>query len=67
MQSDVWPSRMSVLDAVLLAGSYHFDRPRTEMIDHATEFARLFGLPGLPSGRSESTPRRALVRAACVH
>ena len=28
--------------------------------------ARLFGLPGLPVGRRETTPQRALVRAACV-
>lgn len=66
VQSDVWPSHMSVLDAVLLAGAYHFEQRREEMIDHATQLARLFGLPGLPSGRSETTPRRALVRAACV-
>jgi phospholipid/cholesterol/gamma-HCH transport system ATP-binding protein len=66
VQTDVWPAHMTVLDAVLLADSYHFSRPRDEMIDHATELARLFGLPGLPTGRRETTPRRALVRAACV-
>jgi phospholipid/cholesterol/gamma-HCH transport system ATP-binding protein len=66
IQSDAWPAHVSVIDAVLLAGAYHFDRPHAEMIDHATELARLFGLPGLPSGRRETTPRRALIRAACV-
>jgi phospholipid/cholesterol/gamma-HCH transport system ATP-binding protein len=66
LQTDVWPAHMTVLDSVLLAGSYHFDRPRSEMLDHATGLARLFGLPGLPTGRRETTPRRALVRAACV-
>ncbi|MBV8191605.1 MAG: hypothetical protein JOY64_23425 [Alphaproteobacteria bacterium] len=66
MQTDVWPAHMSVLDSILLAGAYHFNRGRDEMIEDATELARLFVLPGLPTGRRETTPRRALVRAACV-
>jgi phospholipid/cholesterol/gamma-HCH transport system ATP-binding protein len=66
VQTDIWPAHMTVLDAVLLAGSYHFDRSRVEMIGHGTELARLFGLPGLPTERRESTPLRALIRAACV-
>src|SRR5262245_34541957 len=66
VQTEVWPSHMTVLDSVLLAGAYHLERPREEMIEHATELCRLFGLPGLPTGRRETTPRRALVRAACV-
>ena len=49
-----------------MARFYHFDRPRDEVIADATELARLFGLPGLPAGRRETTPMRALVRAACV-
>lgn len=66
LDTDVWPAHMTVLDAVLLPGAYHFDRPRDELIAQATELARLFGLPGLPTGRRETMPRRALVRAACV-
>jgi phospholipid/cholesterol/gamma-HCH transport system ATP-binding protein len=66
MQTDVWPAHMTVLDSVLVAGSYHFNQTRDEMLAHATELARLFALPGLPTGRRETTPRRALVRAACV-
>jgi phospholipid/cholesterol/gamma-HCH transport system ATP-binding protein len=66
VQTDVWPSHMTVLEAVLVARSYHFDQPRAEVIADATELARLFGLPGLPSERRESTPIRALVRAGCV-
>jgi phospholipid/cholesterol/gamma-HCH transport system ATP-binding protein len=66
VQSDVWPAHMTVLDSVLMARSYHFNQPRAEVIDDATDLARLFGLPGLPTGRRETTPRRALVRAACV-
>jgi ABC-type multidrug transport system ATPase subunit len=66
VQTDVWPAHMTVLESVLVAPSYHFKRPRAEMIADATELARLFGLPGLPTGRRETTPARALVRAACV-
>ena len=66
VQADVWPAHMTVLEAVLVARFYHFDRPRPEVIADATALARLFGLPGLPAGRRETTPRRALVRAACV-
>ncbi len=39
---------------------------RRRRIADATALARLFGLPGLPVGRSETTPLRALIRAACV-
>ena len=66
VHTDVWPSHMTVMEAVLVARFYHFDRPRAEVIAEATELARLFGLPGLPVGRRETTPLRALVRAACV-
>ena len=66
VQSDVWPAHLTVLDAVLVARSYHFRQPRDEAIADATELARLFGLPGLPVGRRETTPPYALIRAACV-
>ncbi len=66
MQTRVWPSHLSVLESVLLSRFYHFDLPREEVIADATALARLFGLPGLPTGRQETTPFRALVRAACV-
>lgn len=66
VQTDVWPAHLTVLEAILVARLYHFARPRDEVIGDATQLARLFGLPGLPTGRRETTPRRALVRAACV-
>jgi phospholipid/cholesterol/gamma-HCH transport system ATP-binding protein len=66
VQTDVWPSHLSVLEAVLVARYYHFNRPQAEVLADATVLARLFGLPGLPVGRRETTPLRALVRAACV-
>lgn len=65
-QTDVWPSHMTVLEAVLVPRAYHDERPQAEVVADATELARLFGLPGLPTGRRETTPPRALVRAACV-
>lgn len=66
VQADIWPSHMTVLESVLVARSYHFDQPRDELIADATRLARLFGLPGLPADRPESTARHALLRAACV-
>jgi phospholipid/cholesterol/gamma-HCH transport system ATP-binding protein len=66
VQAGVWPTHMTVLEAVLMARFYHFNRPPAEVIADATALARLFGLPGLPVGRSETTPLRALIRAACV-
>jgi len=66
VQTDVWPSHMTVLESVLVARFYHFDRPRAEVMADATALARLFGLPGLPVGQRQTTPLRALVRAACV-
>jgi phospholipid/cholesterol/gamma-HCH transport system ATP-binding protein len=66
VQTDVWPSHMTVLESVLVARAYHFNQPQAEVIADATELARLFGLPGLPVGRRETTPMRALMRAACV-
>jgi phospholipid/cholesterol/gamma-HCH transport system ATP-binding protein len=66
VQTEVWPSHMTIMDSILLARLYHFDRPRDEALADATSLARLFGLPGLPSGHREATPLQALVRAACV-
>lgn len=66
VQVHVWPSHLTVLESVLLAHLHHFSRPHEEVIADATALARLFGLPGLPTGRRDTTPARALARAACV-
>ena len=66
VRTEVWPAHMTILDAVLLPGAYHFDRSREEVMEHATALARLFGLPGLPTGRRETTLKQVLMRAACV-
>jgi phospholipid/cholesterol/gamma-HCH transport system ATP-binding protein len=65
-ETDVWPAHMTVMDSILLASLYHFHRSREEVVAEATELARLFGLPGLPTERRETTPRQTLIRAACV-
>ncbi len=66
VETDVWPANMTVMDAILLCSLYHFDRPREESVAEATDLARLFGMPGLPAERRESTSRQTLIRAACV-
>jgi phospholipid/cholesterol/gamma-HCH transport system ATP-binding protein len=66
VQTEVWPSQMTVMDSILLARLHHSERPRDEVIAEATELARLFGLPGLPAERPEATRRQALLRAGCV-
>jgi phospholipid/cholesterol/gamma-HCH transport system ATP-binding protein len=66
VQTEIWPSHMTIMDSILLAPTYHFDRPRDEAVADATALARLFGLPGLPVGRREAVPVPALVRAGCV-
>jgi phospholipid/cholesterol/gamma-HCH transport system ATP-binding protein len=66
LQTEVWPAQMTIMDSILLARLYHFDRPRAELVAEATELARLFGLPGLPADRREATSRQALLRAGCV-
>lgn len=66
LQAEVWPSHMTVEEAILLTRSFRSDQPMAEVLGDATGLARLFGLPGLPVGRQEAIPPRALVRAACV-
>ena len=66
VQTEVWPSQMTVMDSMLLAQLHHSDRERDDVVAEATELARLFGLPGLPAERPEATRRQALLRAGCV-
>jgi phospholipid/cholesterol/gamma-HCH transport system ATP-binding protein len=66
VQTEIWPSHMTIMDSILLARVYHFERPREEAVADATALARLFGLPGLPTDRRESVATQALVRAGCV-
>lgn len=65
-QTEVWPSEMTVMEAVLLPQLYHFDNRREELVTEATLLARLFELPGLPAERRDLMSREALLRAGCV-
>lgn len=66
VQTEVWPSHMTIMDSILLPRLYHVDRPPDEAVADGTALARLFGLPGLPTDHREAMPTQALVRAACV-
>ena len=66
IQTEVWPSQMTIMEAVLMAQIYHHRRTRAESVAEAVELSRLFGLPGLPAESRETTARPTLVRAGCV-
>jgi phospholipid/cholesterol/gamma-HCH transport system ATP-binding protein len=66
VQTGVWPSQMTVMDAILMAQLYHSNRSRNDLIAEATDLARLFGLPGLPAESRDATRRQILLRAGCV-
>jgi phospholipid/cholesterol/gamma-HCH transport system ATP-binding protein len=66
MQAEVWPTHLSVEEAIVLPRTFRSPRPRAEVLAEATGLARLFGLPGLPVGHQETVRRATLVRAACV-
>jgi phospholipid/cholesterol/gamma-HCH transport system ATP-binding protein len=65
-QTGVWPSHMTVMEAILLAPLYHFAQDRSAVVAEATDYARLFGLPGLPAERRDATSHQTLIRAGCV-
>src|SRR5260370_9072779 len=56
VQAAVWPSHMTVLEAVLGARFYHFNRPPPDLIPHATALPPRFRLPGPPARRTDTTP-----------
>jgi len=66
VQTEVWPSQITIMDSILLAQLHHSERSRDELLAAATRLARLFGLPGLPVERRDATRRQALLRAGCV-
>jgi phospholipid/cholesterol/gamma-HCH transport system ATP-binding protein len=66
VQTDVWPSQMTIMESILLAQLHHSGRSRDELVAQATELARQFGLPGLPAEGRDATQRQALLRAGCI-
>jgi phospholipid/cholesterol/gamma-HCH transport system ATP-binding protein len=61
-----WVSHLDVDENVTLAQRHHTRRPSPEIEAEAAKLARMFGLPGLPSGPPARTRVPDLQRAACV-
>jgi phospholipid/cholesterol/gamma-HCH transport system ATP-binding protein len=61
-----WLPYLTLLDNVLMPQLYHTRRRFAELCDEAALLARLFGLPGVPTGRPDEVPPADQQRAACV-
>jgi phospholipid/cholesterol/gamma-HCH transport system ATP-binding protein len=61
-----WISDLDVDENILLAQLHHTKRTEAEIMDEALQFARVFGLPGLPRGRPGNMRRWDLRKAACI-
>ncbi|HEX2892299.1 hypothetical protein [Vineibacter terrae] len=66
VQSQVWPTHLSIAESIMAPRLYHRDRTPDQAITEATALARTFGLPGVPAGQRDATAAGELVRAACV-
>ena len=66
VQTDVWPSHMTVLESVLVARAYHFHQPQAEVIADATELARLFALARPQSARGRGAIHHRTARSPSV-
>lgn len=66
VQTEVWPSQMTIMESILLAQLHHSGRSRDALVVQATELARQFGLPGLPAEGRDATQRQVLLRAGCI-
>jgi phospholipid/cholesterol/gamma-HCH transport system ATP-binding protein len=61
-----WISNLDVDENIILAVRHHTQRPENEIQQEALNLARLFNLPGLPTGRPSSVRRLDLRKAACI-
>ena len=61
-----WINRMTLLENILLPQLHHTRRMLSEIRDEATQLARHFGLPGLPTGYPGDINRADHQRAACI-
>ena len=50
----------------MLAQRHHTGRSEEEIMQEALNYARMFGLPGLPRGRPAKARRLDLRKAACI-
>src|SRR5687767_13681321 len=65
-EDEGWISDLNVDENILLSQLHHTDRTEAEIMDEALQFARVFGLPGLPRGRPGNIRRWDLRKAACI-
>ena len=61
-----WVSNLEVDLNITLAERHHTQRSEDEILQEALNLARLFGLPGLPTGRPSTVRRLDLRKAACI-
>lgn len=61
-----WLPYLSLLDNVLMPELYHTRRGLAELRDEAARLARLFGLPGVPTGRPDEVAPADRQRVAWV-
>jgi phospholipid/cholesterol/gamma-HCH transport system ATP-binding protein len=65
-EDEGWISDLEVDQNIMLAQRHHTRRSEEEIVEEALQFARIFGLPGLPRGRPASVRRWDLRKAACM-
>ena len=65
-EDEGWISELEVDQNIMLAQRHHTRRSEEEIVEEALQFARIFGLPGLPRGKPASVRRWDLRKAACM-
>lgn len=65
-EDELWVSDLEVDQNIMLSQRHHTQRSEAEIVEEALQFARIFGLPGLPRGKPASVRRWDLRKAACV-
>lgn len=61
-----WMDTRSVTESLLLPLRHHTVLPDEVLLARASDYARRFGLPGLPTGPPGGCPDADLERAACI-
>ena len=65
-EDEGWINELDLDENIMLSQRHHTRRSEADILDEAVNFARLFGLPGLPRGRPASVRRPDLRKAACI-
>jgi phospholipid/cholesterol/gamma-HCH transport system ATP-binding protein len=61
-----WINDLDVDQNIMLSELHHTARSENDILEEALQWARVFGLPGLPRGRPGSMRRWDLRKAACI-